>query len=120
LEARTKPAPQDEIVRCGAVAFLQDQPPMTGIASDFLAPFAGLYQVRAGHVAKLLRRARAGWCAPEQRFFHFYLGARGGEPVPLNWVLSQPMADHVWLSAGVGSNRAEADRLGAVLRRKVK
>jgi hypothetical protein len=118
LEARAHQAPQDEIVRCGAVAFLRDQPPTAGIASDFLAPFAGLYQVRAGHVAKLLRRARAGWCTPQKRFFHFYLGARGAEPVPLNWVLSQPMADHVWLSAGLGSNLAEAFRLKGVLESK--
>jgi hypothetical protein len=128
LEARAVHAPSDDIVRCGAGEFRPDQPPMAGIAADFLAPFAGLYQVRAGHVDKLLRRARAGWCAPQQRFFHFYLGARGADPVPLNWVLSRPMADHVWRSAGLGdagdeaddifvrANSCEAARLNAVLR----
>jgi hypothetical protein len=127
LGARGARAPADDIVRCGARAFRPDQPPMTGMAADFLSPLVGLYQVRAGHVDALLRRARAGWCTPVQRFFHFYLGARGSEPVPLNWVLSRPMADHVWLSAGLGdagdeaadilirANRCEAARLGGAL-----
>jgi hypothetical protein len=121
VEARGARALSDDIVRCGAGEFRPDRPPMTGIASDFLAPFAGLYQVRAGHIDKLLRRARAAWCAPRQRFFHFYLGARGADPVPLNWVLSRPMADHVWRSAGAESddpfiqaNAREAAKLAAL------
>ncbi|MEF8763088.1 hypothetical protein, partial [Stenotrophomonas sp. A3_2] len=61
---------------------------------------------------------------------HFYLGARGAEPVPLNWVLSSGMARHVWLSAGNGdpgreahdvfvrANRCEAARLAGTVRRE--
>lgn len=127
LGVRGMHAPSDDIVRCGAGEFRPDQPPMTAMAADVLAPFVGLYQARAGHVDALLRRARAEWCTP-QSFFHFYLGALGAEPVPLNWVLSRRMADHVWRSAGLGdpgaerndlfvrSNRCEAARFGAMLR----
>jgi hypothetical protein len=121
-------APSDVIVRCGGGDFRPDQPPPISMASDALAPLIGLYQARAGHVDALLRRARAEWCAPRQAFFHFYLGARGAEPVPLNWVLSDEMAEHVWRSAGFGprtmeardvfvqANRVEADRLAAVMK----
>jgi hypothetical protein len=128
LGTRGKRAPTDDIVRCGTGEFRPGQPPMTGIAADFLAPIMGLYQVRAGHVETLLRRVRNTWCGPAQRFFHFYLGAKGADPVPLNWVLSKPMADHVWLSAGladpgaeaadvfVRANRCEATRLAATAR----
>jgi hypothetical protein len=128
LGARGVRPPSDDIVRCGAGEFRPDQPPMTEMAADVLAPLVGLYQARTGHVDALLRRARAAWCGPEQSFFHFYLGARGAEPVPLNWVLSRGMADHVWLSAGHGdadgerddlfvrANRCEAARLAGVLR----
>ena len=112
----------DDIVRCGAGEYRPDQPPAIGMVSDALAPLIGLYQARAGHVDALLRRARAAWCGPRQAFFHFYLGARGAEPVPLNWVLSDEMADHVWRSAGTGeddvfmrANKAEAARLQSVL-----
>jgi hypothetical protein len=127
LSARVPASPADFIVRCGAGGFRPDEPPMVGIDAAFMAPLIGLYQVRAGHIGSLLRRAKAAWCTPAQRFFHFYLGARGAEPVPLNWVLSRLMADHVWLSAGLGdpgaeandpfirANRAEAARLAAIL-----
>jgi hypothetical protein len=121
-------SPSDDIVRCGAAEFRPEQPPTTEMAADVLAPLVGLNQARAGHVDAVLRRARAAWCGgPAQGFFHFYLGARGEEPVPLNWVLSRQMADHVWLSAGHGdagdesddvfvrTNREEAARLGVVM-----
>jgi hypothetical protein len=115
--------PSDDIVRCGGGVFRPDQPPPFGAMSDALAPLIGLYQARAGHVDTLLRRARAAWCAPKQAFFHFYLGARGAEPVPLNWVLSRDMAAHVWRSAGwrmdgdvfMRANAAEAMRLKHVV-----
>lgn len=122
-------ASEDDVIRCGAGEFRPDQPPITSMAADILAPLVGLYEARAGHVDTLLRRARAAWCKPRQAFFHFYLGALGADPVPLNWVLSQPMADHVWLSAGhgdpgaeagdlfVAANRQEAARLHGVLSR---
>jgi hypothetical protein len=126
LGAHGTRSPSDDIVRCGAAEFRPEQPPTTEMAADVLAPLVGLNQARAGHVDAVLRRARAAWCGgPTQGFFHFYLGARGEEPVPLNWVLSRQMADHVWLSAGHGAagdegddvfvrtNRQEAQRLEA-------
>jgi hypothetical protein len=104
-------AAADDVVRCGGDEFHPEQAPAFASASDALAPLIGLYHARAGHVDALLRRARAEWCAPRQAFFHFYLGAKGREAVPLNWVLSEGMAAHVWRSAGVGANEAEAARL---------
>jgi hypothetical protein len=128
LEAQGELAPSDDIVRCGAGEFRPDQPPMTSTAADVLAPLIGLYHARSGHVDALLRRARAAWCTPAQSFFHFYLGPRGAEAVPLNWVLSDEMADHIWRSAGHGdadgesndllirANRAEAAALSQALK----
>ena len=127
LEAHGTQAPDNDIVRCGAGEFRPDQPPVAISAADVLAPFIGLYSARGGHVDALLRRARAEWCGTPQSFFHFYLGALGRDPVPLNWVLSDEMANHVWLSAGLGdagneandpvveSNRREGARLDAAL-----
>jgi hypothetical protein len=127
LDTGSPMAASDEIIRCGTTAFRPDEPPITSMAADVLAPLVGLYQARAGHVDALLRRARSAWCGPHQSFFHFYLGARGAEPVPLNWVLSDGMADHVWRSAGdqdlngetqdaiIAGNRAEGTRLAARL-----
>ena len=103
-------SPSDDIVRCGAEQFRPEQPPTTETAADVLAPLVGLDHARAGHVDAVLRRARATWCGgPAPAFFHFYLGAFGEEPVPLNWVLSRPMADHVWLSAGHGDAGDESE-----------
>jgi hypothetical protein len=128
LEAAGGQLPADDIVRCGAGEFRPDQPPVSASAADILAPLLGLYHARSGHVDALLRRAAAAWCAPARDFFHFYLGPRGREPVPLNWVLSDEMAAHVWRSAGHGgadgeaddplvrANACEAARLGAALR----
>jgi hypothetical protein len=103
-------SPSDDIVRCGADQFRPEQPPTTETAADVLAPLVGLNHARAGHVDAVLRRARGTWCdGPTQGFFHFYLGALGEEPVPLNWVLSRQMADHVWLSAGHGDAGNESE-----------
>ena len=127
LESSGTAAPSDDIVRCGAGEFRPDQPPMASTAADILAPLIGLYHARSGHVDALLRRARAEWCTPTQSFFHFYLGPRGADPVPLNWVLSDEMADHIWRSAAHGdagdetndqlinANRAEASALAKAL-----
>ncbi len=127
LESPGAAAPSDDIVRCGAGEFRPDQPPMASTAADVLAPLIGLYHARSGHVDALLRRARAAWCTPAQSFFHFYLGPLGAEPVPLNWVLSDEMADHIWRSAAHGdagpetndplisANRAEAAALARAL-----
>ncbi len=121
---------EDEVVRCGGPPFRPGQPHMTATIADVLAPIVGLYESRAGHVDALLRRAQYEYCDPHNvSFFHFYLGALGDEPVPLNWVLSQRMATHVWVSAGnegggaesgdifVQGNLCEAARLHAVLAR---
>jgi hypothetical protein len=117
----------DDIIRCGSAQFRPDQPHLAATAADILAPFVGLNQARAGHVDALMRRAKAAYC--DGGFFHFYLGALGGEPVPLNWVLSRKMADHILVSAGLAPPGAEADdvfvrlnlceaaKLGAALRR---
>jgi hypothetical protein len=124
LGLRAITMPSDYIVRCGAAEFPPDQPPPFSMASDVLAPLIGLYEARHGHVDALLRRARAEWCTPRQAFFHFFLGPRGAQPVPLNWVLSDEMADHVWRSAGsatddayMRANAAEAGRLRAAVSR---
>ena len=119
----------DDIIRCDSAQFRPDQPPMAETAADILAPFVGLYQARAGHVDALMRRARAAYCGGAlPHFFHFYLGGLAGEPVPLNWVLSRRMAEHILVSAGlapagdeaadvfVRSNMCEAARLRGVLR----
>jgi hypothetical protein len=63
-----------------------------------LAPVLGLNKVRGGHSAVLLRNARAKYCAgADQRFFHFYLPS-GANGVPLNWILSDGVANRVWRS----------------------
>jgi len=90
----------NEILRCDAPnpPNLAHGPP----SAELLAPLIGVYEARAAHVDMLLRRARALYCVPgDQSFFQFYLGALGSDPVPLNWVLSKRMADHVWRSSGV-------------------
>jgi hypothetical protein len=67
-------------------------------AWQILAPLFGLYHVRGGHSAVLLRQARDQLCdqAGLPRFVHFYLPADHGSPVPLNWVLSDTTARFVW------------------------
>jgi hypothetical protein len=101
-----------DVVHCGDDPFRPDVSPAITDTAEALAPIIGLNEARAGHVDALLRRARDLWCAPHQSFFHFYLGARGSEPVPLNWVLSQRMADFVWRSAA-----PEGLRLALVLKK---
>jgi hypothetical protein len=97
-----------DVVHCGTDPFQPDVSPVITSTSEAIAPIIGLNQARAGHVDALLRRARDAWCEPQQAFFHFYLGAVGAEPVPLNWVLSQRMADHVWRSAAPEGARLES------------
>lgn len=97
----------DQIVRCWSD--LPERPwlePGKHRAPQLLAPISGLYNVRGGHSAVLLREARSGYCGAagpgpnadmaHQRFFHFYLPARNGESVPLNWFLSVDTADYIW------------------------
>ena len=112
--------PAEDVERCEP---LNDDPTWvseTARPLQFLAPVSGLYNVRGGHAAVLLREARDGFCAdktppvyrcdrdvgrpvrcttPEavrQRFFHFYLPADGDKVVPLNWVLSDRTARFIW------------------------
>jgi hypothetical protein len=72
-------------------AFLPD----TEHALQILAPLLGLYHVRGGHSAVLLRQAHDEFCDGRLRFVHFYLPADDGEPVPLNWVLSNRIAGFI-------------------------
>lgn len=89
---------------------------------QLLAPLAGLYHVRGGHSAVLLREAKDEHCPG--RFFHFYLPGRKvqGHPreaVPLNWVLSNDMAQFIWTDAFADrpvKNESEWNGLRAALR----
>lgn len=119
----------ETMLRCGGT---EAAPAMrrARLLAEIIAPLAGVYEARSAHVQALLRRAAAGYCASPagQSFFHFYLGAKGQTPVPLNWVLSAPFAWHVWRSAGqemdpaslhdanIAANACEAARLAASLR----
>jgi hypothetical protein len=97
--------------------------------SEAIAPLIGLAGTRAGHNALALETLRGRYCPSaadaRQRFFHFYLpalceraGQSGCEDVPLNWVLSRRMREHILAQMQADPwNRAEADRLAALLRR---
>jgi hypothetical protein len=66
-------------------------------AWQILAPVMGLYHVRGGHSAVLLRQAHDQFCGARARFVHFYLPAdEEGRPIPLNWVLSNKAAGSIW------------------------
>src|SRR5262249_5569010 len=65
-------------------------------AWQILAPLSGLYHVRGGHSAVLLRQAHDTLCRGIPHFIHFYLPALGDNPVPLNWVLSNRTACLIW------------------------
>jgi hypothetical protein len=86
-------------------------------AWQILAPLIGLYHVRGGHSAVLLRQARDQFCGAPPRFVHFYLPADEGRPIPLNWVLSNPTARFIWepFTDKQVSNATEFKRLEAAL-----
>ena len=86
-------------------------------ALQILAPLFGLYHVRGGHSAVLLRQAHDQFCRPRTRFVHFYLPAYQGRSVPLNWVLSNETARFIWMafSDDQVSNATEMNRLKAAL-----
>jgi hypothetical protein len=86
-------------------------------ALQILAPLFGLYHVRGGHSAVLLRQARDQFCGPHPRFVHFYLPADQGRPIPLNWVLSNASAQFIWKAFTDEQvlNGAELKRLDAAL-----
>ena len=65
-------------------------------AWQILAPIFGLYHVRGGHSAVLLRQAHDQFCGARAHFVHFYLPADKGRAIPLNWVLSNATAGFIW------------------------
>jgi hypothetical protein len=114
------PDPSEAIVRCSDPGLGPHQSASTGELQIF-APLIGLYSVRGGHSAVALRYARDAYCTsadgkPAPRFFHFYLGSTSLGDVPLNWVLSQQMAEAVWAVMEDDGNRAELDRLDETFR----
>jgi hypothetical protein len=90
---------RDQIVRCDS---RPDDPAIVSVTrrpSQLLAPLLGLYNVRGGHSAVLLRDAPQAYCPgdgnQEKRFFHFFLTARGDREVPLNWILADDTARYI-------------------------
>lgn len=121
------PTPEDQIaerhiVRCGNR--LPDNP---GVArgqprsSQLLVPLLGLSAVRDGHSHVALKEAQQGYCAEagHQAFFNFYLYNGRDFDVPLNWVLSEKVAQFIWSDTdGALSacwNEAEQKNLRATL-----
>jgi hypothetical protein len=78
---------------------------------QILAPLSGLYHVRGGHSAVLLRQARDSLCGPpgKRRFAHFYLPANHGSPIPINWQLSDSAARFIWGRSVDGDEGAFSD-----------
>jgi hypothetical protein len=86
-------------------------------AWQILAPLVGLYHVRGGHSAVLLRQTHDQFCSGRPRFVHFYLSADDGRPIPLNWVLSNATARFIWkaFTDAQVCNATELKRLDAAL-----
>jgi hypothetical protein len=85
---------------------------------QIFAPLIGLYHVRGGHSAVLLRQAHDQFCRPRPRFVHFYLPSdEEGRPIPLNWVLSNATAESIWraFTDRQVANATELQRLKAAL-----
>jgi hypothetical protein len=84
---------------------------------QILAPLFGLYHVRGGHSAVLLRQAHDQFCGTRPHFVHFYLPAEEGRPIPLNWVLSNATARFIWTAFKDDQvlNATEISRLNAAL-----
>jgi hypothetical protein len=71
--------------------------PSKGNVLQILAPLLGIYDVRSGHSTASLHQAREQYCSKERRsFFHFYLPRVAKKDVPLNWILSEDVADGLW------------------------
>jgi hypothetical protein len=87
-------------------------------ALQILAPLIGLYHVRGGHSAVLLRQAHDQLCRTRPRFVHFYLPADQGRAVPLNWVLADETARFIWTAFKDDqvSNATELEHLKAALK----
>ena len=121
--------PPSEVARCDNRGAPAPPTPPSERAAELVAPLIGLAGTRAGHNALALETLRRRYCPSaedaRQRFFHFYLpalcaraGQSGCEDVPLNWVLSKRMRDHILAQMRHDPwNRAEADRLAALLGR---
>lgn len=86
-------------------------------AWQVLAPLVGLYHVRGGYSAVLLRQAHDQLCGGRPHFVHFYLPAEDGRPIPLNWVLSNATAEFIWdaFTDKQVRNATELKLLGAAL-----
>ena len=86
---------------------------------QLLAPIAGLYNVRGGHSAVLLRAARDAYGTS---FVHFMLPGHGDRDVPLNWVLSADTASfirHAIRAPHVLENAVELERMRELLKAEV-
>ena len=87
------------IVRCGSVGSAPRSLAGGNVDLQVLAPVLGLNKVRSGHSAVVLRDARDYLCtSADQHFFHFYLPGGGATEMPLNWILSDAVADRIWRS----------------------
>jgi hypothetical protein len=111
-----------DIVRCGHV--FRDQPDRVrtvGRPLQLFAPLEGVYTVRAGHSQVVLREIYDEFCAPDRpSFFHFYLYRKDDEDIPLNWVLSDSIADYIWRREMLRCpNRVEFEHLRNELRKLV-
>lgn len=107
-----------DVVRCGPEPL--DDPSVSeggALPSQALAPLMGVMNVRSAHSQWLLRLTRDHYCrASAPSFFHFYLYRPANEDVPLNWVLSDRIAEYIWHTAiTLCGNRQERERMHAVL-----
>jgi hypothetical protein len=87
---------------------------------QLLAPILGLYNVRGGHSAVLLRAAKDIY---KTNFVHFMLPGDNGRDVPLNWVLSADTASFIRRATrgqDALENAEERKRLHELLRTTVK
>ena len=109
---------QTDVMTCTNVSDGSFIPDDQHSAWQILAPLIGLYHVRGGHSAVLLRQAYDQFCEPHPRFVHFYLPADDGRPIPLNWVLSNATARFIWTAFADKQvlNGSEWKRLGEALK----
>jgi hypothetical protein len=106
-----------EVMTCDNVSDGPFIPDDKHSALQILAPLIGLYHVRGGHSAVLLRQAHDQFCGTRPRFVHFYLPADEGRPIPLNWVLANSTARFIWTAFADDrvSNATELKHLGDAL-----
>jgi hypothetical protein len=84
------------VMTCDVASDGASIPDNGGSAWQIFAPLVGLYHVRGGHSAVLLRQAHDEFCDGRPRFIHFYLPSDNGKPIPLNWVLAEHTARFIW------------------------